>query len=84
MRGLRIANGELRGRTLMRTFVATSDDIEVKDGKLVAPLDQQSARHRTCLLADLCAELNRLRTKFPGSNLLLQFRVSGLDVSRTR
>jgi len=69
------------GRTLVRTFLATSGDLEIKDGELVITLDQQSAPHRTRLLANLCAELNQLRTKFPGSNLVLNFRVRRLDVS---
>ena len=69
------------GRTLVRTFLATSGDMEVKDGELLVTLDQQSAPHRTSLLTDLCAELTRLRTKFPGSDLVLHFRVRGLDVS---
>jgi len=69
------------GRTLVRTFLATSGDLEVTDEELVVTLDHQSAPHRTRLLADLCAELNRLRTKFPGSNLVLRFQVRGGDGS---
>jgi hypothetical protein len=35
-----------------------------------------TARHRTRVLATLCAELNATATTFPGTNLILRYDVA--------
>ncbi len=65
-------------REMARTFLNTTGDIDVKDGELLVTLNAQSASHRTRLLAHLCAEVNTLNARFPGSDLVLRFRVHGV------
>lgn len=64
-------------REMVRTFLNSSGDLEVKDGELRVTLQAQAAPHRTQVLAHLCAQLNTLNAKFPGSDLMLRFGVHG-------
>jgi transposase len=64
-------------REMVRTFLNTTGDIHVKEGELLVTLNAQSAPHRTQVLAHLCAEVNTLNARFPGSDLVLRFRVQG-------
>ena len=67
---------EDEGRTLIQSALASAADIEVSKTELrvlVAPL---SSPHRTRVLATLCGELNATATTFPGTNLLLRYKVA--------
>jgi len=64
-------------REMVRTFLNSSGDLEVMDGELQVTLQAQAAPHRTQVLAHLCAQLNTLNAKFPGSDLVLRFGVHG-------
>jgi len=59
----------------VRTFLNTMGDLDVSDGELHVTLQEQSSPHWTRVLAHLCAELNTLNAKFPGSDLILRFGV---------
>ncbi len=63
------------GRTIIQSMLQSSGDIEVGGNELRVVLEPQSAPHRTRTLATLCEDLNRLDTKFPGSDLCLRFSV---------
>lgn len=67
------------GRTLIRMFLNACGDIEVSNGEIKLTFDEQSAPHRTRLLALICNELNSQKTKFPGSDLVLRFKVRGSE-----
>lgn len=62
-------------REMVRTFLNSTGDLDVADGELRVTLKAQAAPHRTQVLAHLCAELNTLGSKFPGSDLVLRFAV---------
>jgi len=64
-------------REMVRSFLNSSGDLEVRDGELRVTLQAQAAPHRTQVLAHLCAQLNALNAKFPGSDLVLRFAVHG-------
>jgi hypothetical protein len=64
-------------REMVRTFLNSTGDIKVADGRLEVTLNAQASPHRTRVLAHLCSELNTLRAKFPGSDLVLRFAVHG-------
>jgi hypothetical protein len=63
------------GRTIIQSMLQSSGDLEVHPGELRVILAPQSAPHRTRALAMLCQELNGLETRFPGSDLRLNFSV---------
>jgi transposase len=65
------------GRTIIQSMLQSSGDLIVEPGVLRVILTPQSAPHRSRALARLCEELNSLKTKFPGSDLLLNFSVTG-------
>ena len=73
-------NFSASGALEMRRFFA-SHSIFLPARKATFPrelrviLAPQSAPHRTRALAMLCQELNRLETRFPGSDLRLNFSV---------
>jgi hypothetical protein len=63
------------GRTIIQSMLQSSGDLEVDKNELRVTLAPQSAPHRTRALAQLCEELNRFDTRFPGSDLRLRFAV---------
>jgi hypothetical protein len=67
------------GRTIIQSMLQSSGNLEVRPGILSVTLAAQSAPHRSLALARLCEELNALKTKFPGSDLLLHFSVQGYE-----
>jgi transposase len=67
------------GRTIVQSMLQSSGDLEVAPGVLRVILAPQSAPHRSRALALLCEELNALGTRFPGSDLLLNFSVQGYE-----
>jgi len=66
---------EDEGRTLIVSALASAGDLEVTSDELRITLAQMSSPHRTRAVAALCEELNRLRTVFPGSRLVLRYSV---------
>jgi hypothetical protein len=66
---------EQEGRTLLRNAFATAGDIDIDHHELRVTLDPLSSPHRTKALRALCTELNRARTRFPGTKLRLRFAV---------
>jgi len=66
---------EDEGRTLIQSALASAADIEVTQKELRITLTAQSSLHRTRALAQLCQELNTIRTHFPGSRLRLRYAI---------
>ncbi len=64
------------GRTLVQTALASAADIEVTETDLRITLAPLSSPHRTRAIAALCEELNRARTRFPGTRLLLRYAIA--------
>jgi transposase len=67
------------GRTIIQSMLHSSGNLEVAPGVLRVILAPQSAPHRSRALALLCEELNALETRFPGSDLRLNFSVQGYE-----
>ena len=63
------------GRKLIVAAFHDSGTLEVKDGKLVVSLDMLSSPNRTKALAALCKELNNTEVQFPGTDLLIEYRI---------
>jgi transposase len=60
---------------LIREALAGSGDIRPTSGVLHVSLDPLSAPRRTAALAALCEQLNTTRTRYPGTNLILNYEV---------
>jgi transposase len=65
------------GRTLLQSTLNGSASIEVTDRELRVTLAPLSSAHRTRAIAEICAELNRASTVFPGTRLRLHYAVEG-------
>ncbi len=63
------------GRTLIQSALCSAADIEVTKKELRITLAAQSSPHRTRAVAELCQELNTIRTLFPGSRLRLRYAI---------
>jgi hypothetical protein len=61
--------------TLIREALASSGDIEPRDGHLHVTLDPLSAPRRTAALAAVCDQLNATRTRYPGTDLVLHYKI---------
>lgn len=66
---------EDEGRTLIQSALASMADIEVTEKELCITLAAQSSPHRTRAVAELCKELNTIKTFFPGSRLRLCYAI---------
>jgi transposase len=66
---------EDEGRTLLQAAFQSTARIEVREGELYVELAPQSSPHRTKAIEALCAELNALDTKFPGTRLRLKLAI---------
>jgi transposase len=66
---------EDEGRTFVQSALATAGDFAVTDTELRVSLEPMSSPHRTHALVALCDELNRTKSRFPGSKLRLRFDV---------
>jgi len=66
---------EDEGRTLLQAAFQSTARIEVREGELYVELVPQSSPHRTKAIEALCAELNTLDTKFPGTRLRLKLAI---------
>ena len=63
------------GRTLIQSALASRADIEVTREELRITLTAQSSVHRTRVVAELCKELNKAPTLFPGSRLRMRYAI---------
>lgn len=63
------------GRTLLQAAFQATARIEAREEELYVKLAPQSSPHRTKAIEALCAELNALDTKFPGTNLRLKLSI---------
>ncbi|MCH2516377.1 MAG: helix-turn-helix domain-containing protein [Dehalococcoidia bacterium] len=63
------------GRTLLHAAFQSSAQLHVCNGELRVTIAAQSSPHRTRALANLCKELHKLDTVFPGTDLRLRLAV---------
>lgn len=63
------------GRTLIQAALASAADLKATKRELRVRLAAQSSPHRTRAIAALCAELNRRKVVFPGSNSRLIYAI---------
>jgi transposase len=63
------------GRTLVQSALASVADLRATEKELCVTLAAQSSSHRTRAIADLCEELNAIKTLFPGSRLRLCYAI---------
>lgn len=66
---------EDEGRTLLHAAFQSTARIKVRGEELYVELAPQSSPHRTKAIANLCADLNKLDSKFPGTCLRLHFTI---------
>lgn len=64
------ARVEDEGRKLIAAALASTADFEVTDRELRVRVAPQSSPHRSRAIASLCDELNKIRTKVPGTDNL--------------
>jgi transposase len=64
------------GRTLIQNILSSPADIEVNEQMLHIRLAPLSSAHRSRATAALCADLNKSKTRFPGTKLCLSFSVN--------
>jgi len=72
------ARADQEGRTLVVSALQNPADIELnKDKKeLRVMLSPLSSAHRTKAIAAMCRELDSMKVRFPGSNLLMRFGIA--------
>jgi transposase len=63
-------------RTLIHSALANAGDITVTDTELRVTFAPLSSPHRTAALAALCAELDALAPRFPGTRLRVRYAVT--------
>ena len=63
-------------RTFVQSALANSGDITVTDTELRVRFAPLSSPHRTAALAALCAELDALAPRFPGTRLRVRYAVA--------
>jgi hypothetical protein len=66
---------EDEGRTLLHAAFQSTARIEVREEELYVELAPQSSPHRTKAIEKLCADLNELHSKFPGTCLRLHLAI---------
>jgi len=71
------ARSHHEGRTLLHALFHTAGRVELDEQQLLITIHPQSSPHRTSIVRSLCEQLNQLETRFPGTNLRLQFAVDG-------
>lgn len=69
------------GRKLIVSCFQNSGVLELKENKLIVTFDPLSSAHRTSALAELCRELNECEVKYPGTGLVLEYRVKDENVA---
>jgi len=72
------ARADQEGRTLIGTALQAAADVEVNQKKkeLRVTLLPLSSPHRSEAIAAMCKELDRMKVRFPGSNLRMRFGVA--------
>jgi hypothetical protein len=65
-------------RTLVQSMLANAGDIAVTETELRVTFAPLSSPHRTAALAALCAELDALAPRFPGTQLRVRYAVAAL------
>jgi transposase len=73
--------GDDEGRALLREAFTLTGDIQVIDTTVHVRLDPASAPRRSRALAALATELTATQTKYPGTDLTLNYSVKGHDVA---
>jgi len=63
-------------RTLVQSMLANAGDIAVTETELRVTFAPLSSPHRTAALAALCAELDALAPRFPGTRLRVRYAVA--------
>lgn len=63
------------GRTLIQSALASAADLEATQTELRITLAPLSSAHRTSAILRLCAELNKVAVRFPGSGLRLRYAI---------
>jgi transposase len=69
------ARADDEGRTLIKSALMNSGDLEVTDHELRVTLNPLSSPHRTEAIRKLCEALNTTNTTYPGSKLRLVYEV---------
>ena len=69
------------GRTLIQSALQSAAALQPIDKELRITLSPLSSPHRSQALAALCEALNTTETRFPGTDLLMRFAVSGYRAS---
>ncbi len=65
------------GRTLIQTALQSTAALEPIGNELRVTLSPLSSSHRSQAVAALCETLNKTKTRFPGTDLLMRFAVAG-------
>jgi hypothetical protein len=71
---------EDEGRTLIATALQSKAELTISEGELRVTLAPQSSAHRTRAIQAVCDEINKLGTKFPGTEMVLRFGVDEAKV----
>jgi len=71
------AHSEHERRALLREAFTLPGDLQVIGDTLHVRLDPASAPRRSKALAALCTELNTIGTRYPGTDLILNYSVKG-------
>jgi transposase len=72
------------GRTLVQSMLANAADIAVTRDELRVTFVPLSSPHRTAALGALCAELDNLAPRFPGTRLRVRYAVAGQKPDSSR
>jgi len=67
---------EAEGRTLIQTALRSVAALEPTDEQLRVILAPLSSQHRSRAIAEVCAAINKISTRFPGTKLQLRFSVA--------
>lgn len=70
------ARNEDEGRTLIQSAFGASADLAPTATELRVTLAPMSSPHRTKAIANLCQELNKTQSRYPGTNLILKFQIT--------
>ena len=71
------------GRTLIQAAFQSRGNIQIADGEIRVTLAPQSSPHRSRAIAELCAELNALGARFPGTDLKLVLAAEATEPVKT-
>ena len=71
------SRGDDEARALLREAFTLSGDLQIISDTLHIRLDPASAPRRSKALAALCTELTATETRYPGTDLTLDYSVKG-------